>query len=272
LIDPSHPREKPCGGGVTGRALALLPASVFSGVRSVTVTRTVFDRGSNAVAVPLAADGRRDLVVASRAVFDRALLDAAEDAGAHHVPQRVLDLTLDRDSVRISTSGGTMRAGIVVGADGANSLVRRRVAMPFPRDELSIATGWYARDVNSSDIHIGFVDSPAGYIWSFPRPDHLAIGICAQADETTPEVLRARLQTWLRHTGIASNATLERYSWPIPSLSAGALRRAPYGGDRWLLVGDAAGLVDPITREPARSERDPAPRTRRRAHVSRAAE
>jgi flavin-dependent dehydrogenase len=41
----------------------------------------------------------------------------------------------------------------------------------------------------------------------------------------------------------------ERYGWPIPSLTEATLREDYPAGDRWLLVGDAAGLVDPITRE-----------------------
>ncbi len=91
---------------------------------------------------------------------------------------------------------------------------------------------------------------PAGYIWSFPRPDHLAIGICAQADAgITAETLRATVREWIARTGLARGARLEAYSWPIPSLSAGDLTSLPLAGPSWLTVGDAAGLVDPITRE-----------------------
>jgi flavin-dependent dehydrogenase len=96
-----------------------------------------------------------------------------------------------------------------VGADGANSLVRRRVARPFGREQLSIATGFFAHGATSDEIVIELIADPPGYIWSFPRPDHLAIGICAQADAgLTVESLRARTAAWIRATRLAPEARL----------------------------------------------------------------
>jgi len=104
--------------------------------------------------------------------------------------------------------------------------------------------------VTSDEIVIELTPDPPGYIWSFPRPGHLAIGICAQADAgRTAESLRAQTSAWMAATGIARGATLEPYSWPIPSLSARDFDALEITGPRWGLVGDAAGLVDPITRE-----------------------
>jgi len=115
---------------------------------------------------------------------------------------------------------------------------------------LSIATGYFAHGVTGDDIVIEFTASPPGYIWSFPRPDHLAIGICAQAGPAvTAGALRARTAQWIEATRIAPGARLEPYAWPIPSLSADDLQAQVLAGPGWMLVGDAAGLVDPITRE-----------------------
>jgi flavin-dependent dehydrogenase len=93
-----------------------------------------------------------------------------------------LDVTVERDHVRLETSDGPRCAAFVIGADGANSLVRRRVSQAFRRDQLSIATGYFARGVTSDEIVLELLSDPPGYIWSFPRPDHLAIGVCGQAD------------------------------------------------------------------------------------------
>ncbi len=255
LIDPTHPREKPCGGGVTGRALALvagaldvdrLPACV---IRSARFTRAGL---GEAAVVPLENrdSASRSLIVASRADFDGLLLAAARDAGAEVIAARVTDVAADRRGFLVATSGREVYAARVIGADGANSLVRRRLAQPFGRAELSIATGYFAHGVTSDEIVIELVADPPGYLWSFPRPTHLAIGICAQADAgATATALRARTADWMRATDVANGARLEPYSWPIPSLTARGFEALTVAGPGWLLAGDAAGLVDPITRE-----------------------
>src|SRR5439155_15869107 len=65
----------------------------------------------------------------------------------------------------------------------------------------------------------------------------------------TAAALRARVVEWIRATGLAPQARLDMYSWPIPSLSAIDFEEVTVAGPGWFLVGDAAGLVDPITRE-----------------------
>lgn len=251
LIDGSHPREKPCGGGVTGRAFELIGSAVAStSLQVVSVETATFAAGGRSVAVPLSEDLRAHgtLGIVARREFDGALLAAARDAGAHHVPDRVTALDRTTDGWEVVAGGNRFAAGWLVGADGANSFVRKRVASPFPRADLSLATGFYVRGTTSVEMAIDFEDTPTGYVWSFPRPDHLAVGACGQADSTTAPSLLARAEQWIdRH--VSRRASLERYSWPIPSLRERAIALEQPAGDRWMLVGDAAGLVDPITRE-----------------------
>jgi geranylgeranyl reductase family protein len=251
MFDASHPREKACGGGITGRALALVseafpPDAIPS--RAIASARFTSADGHADVVVPLAPNS---LVVASRKCFDEILLASAIRAGAELCRSRVLDVEVTPAGARVKTAdGAAFTTSFIVGADGANSLVRRRLARRFGRSQLSIATGFFARGATSREIVIEVMSNPAGYLWSFPRPDHLAIGICAQADAGAGvEALRARCGSWVERTGLARGATLHAYSWPIPSLAASDFAAQTIGSHRWCLVGDAAGLVDPITRE-----------------------
>ena len=257
IVDGSHPREKPCGGGVTGRALALVADAVDRAtLPCCRIRQATFVDSARDVSTSVAL-GDADLVVASRADFDRVLFDAAASAGARVIGARAVDVRRDGAAFAVRTSdGGTLRASAVVGADGPTSLVRRRMSQPFARADFSIATGYFvhrplnAEPLNANDsILIEFVADPPGYIWSFPRPTHLAVGICAQADAgITAAALRERTLAWIRRMKLDRGA-LEPYSWPIPSLSAQRFASLETCGAGWYLVGDAAGLVDPITRE-----------------------
>jgi flavin-dependent dehydrogenase len=235
---------------VTGRALALVAAAIdVATLPSCRIRSARFTDSPRArsVTIPLDDDA---LVVASRSAFDGMLLGAAQQAGAALVASRALDVTQTAQGFLIQTQSGRVSAPLLIGADGANSLVRRRLARPFARADLSIATGYFAHGATSDEIVVEMSADPPGYIWSFPRPGHLAIGICAQADGgATAGELRVRTEAWLRDLALAREARLEPYSWPIPSLSAAGFGSLTTSGPGWFLAGDAAGLVDPITRE-----------------------
>jgi geranylgeranyl reductase family protein len=245
LVDGSHPREKPCGGGVTARALALLPGARSGAGRAIRTVR--FEAGTRSTVVDLPA-GYLD--VFPRAAFDDALAADAVDAGAALVRQRAAALARDGAGWRVRLAdGSTLAARWLLGADGAGGIVRKKVARPFSRAQLSIAAGAYVDGSDISEIVIRFVDDPRGYLWSFPRRGHLAVGTCAQADTSSAAEMHRVTDAWLDGYAPAAARPRRRYAWPIPSLSAGDLDAERPSGDGWLLLGDAAGLVDPITRE-----------------------
>jgi len=256
LFDGSHPREKPCGGGVTARAMSLVADALpRHALPSVPVTSACFLDTARArrCTVPLGEGSSPALIVASRRVFDAWLLDAARHTGAEFIARRVVRVERAASHFRVETESGVFRARRLVGADGPTSLVRRTFASPFRRDQLSVAAGLYAHvhdATPSTEIALELLTDLPGYLWSFPRPDHVAVGICAPATSGIgAATLRARAAQWLRAHRLARASHLEPYGWPIPTLSASDLAAPPLGGTGWLLVGDAAGLVDPITRE-----------------------
>lgn len=248
LVDGSHPREKACGGGVTGRALAQLggleqfPTLEFSDVRTLQ-----FEAGDRAITMSLPA---RYLDVFTREAFDAALRQAAISDGAVPVTTRAGGIARGRGSWTVTTAeGGTLCSSWLLGADGAGGITRKHVFRPFERSQLSIAAGSYVDAPAISEIVIRFVDEPRGYLWSFPRPGHLAVGTCAQADASSTARMHAVTDAWLDRYPPAQGRPRRRYAWPIPSLGVGDLDAEQPAGDGWLLLGDAAGLVDPITRE-----------------------
>jgi flavin-dependent dehydrogenase len=242
VFDASHPREKPCGGGVTAKALALLPPAPADDPlpgRRVSACRFESGEGDRVdVALP------RPVVVASRRELDAWLLRRAVAAGARHVAERVT--AVERGAV--TTAAARHACDLVVGADGAGSLVRRTFLSPTPPARLAMAAGWFAQ--GGAPMLVRFTPGLAGYLWLFPRPGHVGVGICAPLGAVPTRELIGRLESEVARAFPAlSELEGGRYAHTIPSPSADAGSIAEIAGEGWALVGDAAALADPITGE-----------------------
>ena len=118
----------------------------------------------------------------------------------------------------VRTDRGEYTVDQVLGADGANSIVRKKLARPFA----SRANSRWRRASSSTarrlDIVIRTTREQPGYLWSFPRPDHLAVGICAPPPHRTPRptCARNRPHGFSEH-GLHRHAA-QPYAWPIPSI------------------------------------------------------
>lgn len=106
------------------------------------------------------------LVVVSRSVFDRALTNAAVACGARLFPERAISLARRAGAMVVRTNRGEHVADCVLGADGANSLVRKHLAAPFTRSQLSVSAGFFVHGVSMPAIRIQALWEQPGYLWS----------------------------------------------------------------------------------------------------------
>jgi len=112
------------------------------------------------------------------------------------------------------------------------------------RDELEMTQGYFIPMVADA-ITVKFLASLDGYIWSFPRCDHLSVGICgSMASHTSGDCASI-----CRHSCKAKHFCRERavYSHCYPRRRSGRFRSERLVGKNWALVGDAAAWVDPLT-------------------------
>jgi geranylgeranyl reductase family protein len=246
------PRYKTCGGGLVGRALAGLPPAVRAAVESVVVERSCHTAELHLREEHLRfATRRRRPVIAMvmRDRFDAALVAAAEKAGAEVRTQcEVRDVTLRHDRVELATPAGPVMARFVVAADGATSLTARKAGWGEPRRcasaleaEVSVSGADFTRLAGAARFDFGVI--PAGYGWVFPKGTHLSIGVASTWRGGVN--LHASLARYLEALGLGRLEHIEKHGFLIPLVP----RREGVMRGRVLLVGDAAGLADPLTGE-----------------------
>jgi flavin-dependent dehydrogenase len=243
LFDEKLAWEKPCGGGLTEKALARWPF-----VRDAKVERN-WIRSCELIApsrrkVSFGLD--RQIAIFSRRTLNGLLLERAAGAGAALHRERVTAVEAEENGWRLRSPAHSWRAQFIVLATGArNSFCQ--FAEPLGKENLMIAAGYYIPGSHDK-VQIQFVKDLEGYIWVFPRADHFSAGICGRMAEVSSRELRALLESSLSELGLEFRGA-PFYAHIIPSLSADALQMRRLAGKRWAIIGDAAGFVDPITGE-----------------------
>jgi geranylgeranyl reductase family protein len=244
LVDrASFPRDKPCGGGLTGRALRQLPIDVEGVVEETVDLIEVRLRGG----APLLRRGRAPLILMTqRRRLDLHLAEAAIAAGAEFRDgARPSSVTSTANGVTVAFARERVRADVIVAADGANGNTARAAGLPTAHS-YGIA---YEGNARASQMQNGYSrralidlgDVAGGYGWVFPKADHVNVGVGGWLSEGP--MLRSHLARVLRRYGRREVVLENVRGHRLPLRSAGAR----LANERALLVGDAAGLVDPLS-------------------------
>ena len=182
----SFPRDKTCGGGVTGRARAAAPCSIDEVVEAVITEADM--RSVDGRAVRRA--GRSPLVyMTQRWRLDHHVASQAAAAGADFRDDaRCTAIELDRDGATLSLEGERIHARVVIGADGANGTAASQLGLGGNRALMLALEGHLDLEHAPPELREGrlVLESGSirgGYAWSFPKADHLNIGIGGWIDE-----------------------------------------------------------------------------------------
>ena len=232
------PRHKPCGGALSPKAYRQLDFDISDIVRS-RVRRTRL-RGPGRWSLTLESAGM-EIWMVSRDELDFSLLERASQAGAHVRQGDLVEAVLNEGRV-VRTPREEYGARALVGADGSGSLVARTLGLESPRSPRLRSIQVECRLGDPREDAILDFAYRGGYAWLFPKGDMFNVGMCTRAHGWD---LRPALEAFLRGEGLALGSSPAYRAGTIPL--GGSFRPLHRGAS--LLVGDAAGLADPILGE-----------------------
>ena len=243
IFDERLAWEKPCGGGLTYKATEHFPFLLDNPhpkklVRNVEIISAENQRAK--------LDLKHPIVIYSRQVLNGFLLDRAREAGCEVHQRRVQQIDTSSDRPRYCVEGEWRNVDFVVLASGA-----RNQMLPGTRalsaDELEMTQGYFVPET-AEEIIIKFLPDFEGYIWSFPRADHISLGICGSMAAHTSSELRSHLHQFASAEKFETE-NAKFYSHVLPSPQVGTLADRAVIGRNWAMCGDAAAWVDPLTGE-----------------------
>ena len=241
-----HPRYKTCGGGLLGVSRAAVAGQITLPVRDEVRSATFTLRGgqefTRSNAQPL-------LAMVMREEFDAALLARAEENGAvvrQRAQVRAIEQADGRATARLA-DGSSVTATVLIGADGSSGVTARHVGAQFAQVDLGleleiavpepVGRRWAGR------LLLDWGEIPGSYGWVFPKGDRLTVGVIAargQGDAT-----KAYLREFVGRLGLGGYQAVRDSG----HLTRCRTEESPLRQGHVIVAGDAAGLLEPWTRE-----------------------
>jgi len=247
LIDKDlFPRYKPCGGGLSERALSYLDFSLPENIceRSITGARIRF--GDRVI------DRHKDYrltVTLTRSAFDEFLLKKAQEAGVHVITgQKVLDYREDSEKVEVRAGDEIYSSKHLILAAGSQTRLKDSVRERDGKDQYGVCVVTEIPDENEAiekrlgnalEIHFGV--ARMGYGWIFPHDGYYSVGIGGMANDL-PNPRKVMID-FLRKNSFEGGHKLRGHLIPFGGMSR------VIASSRVLLAGDSAGFVDSFTGE-----------------------
>ena len=236
--------EKPCGGGLSHKALKKYPfLSHAAGLAKPVYKMEVRAPGDVAVCFGL----REPLVIYSRSELNRLLLERSRKAGAEVVNDRIIGAVREGDRWRLKGRSSSYDADYLIVAAGARSGLRNHLAGPLKARDFMLTFGYFVPGCEDR-LRVEFFRDFEGYAWSFPRANHLSVGICGKVGHVKMSDLRQMLSSFMSRFGYSTESA-PVFSHLLPALETESWATMRLEGPGWALAGDAAGLTDPVTGE-----------------------
>ena len=254
LLDKARfPRDKPCGGGLTPKAFRQLDFDIGDLVRQR--SHRLYLKGPHLAPIPITVPNDAAVWMVNRQEFDARLVQVARERGAIiRDGEGVTKIEPGDPSVpfasgqalaRVETDRGAYRARVVIGADGAESIVARQVGLRADRHRRYTAFALEAEARVARDVLGGaaLVDyrMPRGYGWIFPKGEVYNIGV-GSGDPRAIRALRAHLDKFIAERNLPIVGPVRVMGHRIPVWS----HDEPLHRANVLLAGDAAGLTDAL--------------------------
>ncbi len=249
VIDKAiFPRDKLCGGLLTRRTKQCYSDVFCSGWDDVYECKSngalFFHKGQMINAI----ENYGELYFCNRRTFDHALLEKVTATGADVVLGDRVEVVDTTSRTCLLHSGRKIGYRYMIGADGVNSVVARAITSKgFDRSRFAFAVQAETPDIICRkedmvmpEIYFGEVDW--GYGWVFPKKNSCSVGIGGLC-EKSGDVKRRFREFYFARTNQLYSAPLKGHYIPFGNFSRNAVAKDI------IIVGDAAGLVDPITGE-----------------------